>query len=241
MAGEKKEYHITVSCHDRCETLVYQVVDDGQGMDEKTQEQIFEPFFTTKGDKGNGLGLATVYGIVKQHDGNIWVYSEVGSGTTIRVYLPVIEDNVEVEHETILTDPENFYGDETILLVEDNAQVRSLAQTILEQQGYTVIAAADGDDALSKLEKHHDTIDLLLTDVVLPNLNGKEIYELAVQKHPRLMVLYMSGYTNNVIAHRGVLDEGVNFIQKPFSVNTLGLKIRQILNRAVAHHKPCQL
>jgi PAS domain S-box-containing protein len=207
--------------------------DTGCGMDEKTQEQIFEPFFTTKGQDGTGLGLATVYGIVKQHDGNIWVYSEPGSGTTIKIYFPVLAGE-EALHDAIISEPESYHGAETILLVEDNLHVRNLAQVILEQQGYNIIVANDGVDALKELDSFNDTIHLLLTDVVLPNMNGKEIYEVAVQTHPELKVLYMSGYTNNVIAHRGVLDEGINFIQKPFSVQGLGAKVRQVLDKVVA-------
>jgi PAS domain S-box-containing protein len=203
--------------------------DTGCGMDEQTQEQIFEPFFSTKGQKGTGLGLATVYGIVKQHNGNIWVYSEPDEGTTIKIYLPVTDTAKAVQDKTKIK-PVAFQGVETILLVEDNQQVRTLAQTILELQGYKVLVAVDGVDALEQVESYQDKVHLLLTDVVLPNLNGKEIYEIAFRKHPALKVLYMSGYTENIIAHRGVLDEGINFIQKPFSVQSLGSKVREVLD-----------
>jgi len=206
------------------------VSDTGFGMDEETQEQIFEPFFSTKGQKGTGLGLATVYGIVKQHGGNIWVYSEPDKGTTIKIYLPVI-DAVEIEHDTTINEPTSFHGVETILIVEDNQQVRMLAQTILEQQGYNILSAENGTDAEEQLKEYNDTVHLLLTDVVLPNMNGKEVYEMAVKIHPDLSVLYMSGYTDNVIAHRGVIDEGVNFIQKPFSLHSLGSKVREALDK----------
>lgn len=209
------------------------VSDTGCGMDESMQEQIFEPFFTTKGQEGTGLGLATVYGIVKQHDGNIWVYSEPGSGTTIKIYLPVLEGG-KPPHEAKMAEPVSYLGVETILLVEDNLQVRNLAQVILEQQGYNVLVAHDGVDALKELEAYDGTIHLLLTDVVLPNMNGRVTYEKAVRTHPGLKVLYMSGYTNNVIAHRGVLDEGINFIQKPFSIQGLGSKVRQVLDKSMS-------
>ena len=203
--------------------------DTGCGMDEQTQEQIFEPFFSTKGQKGTGLGLATVYGIVKQHEGNIWVYSEPDEGTTIKIYLPVTDTAEAVQEKTIIK-PVTFQGVEIILLVEDNQQVRNLAQTILELQGYKVLVAVDGVDALEKMESFQDKVHLLLTDVVLPNMNGKEVYEMAAIKHPALKVLYMSGYTDNIIAHRGVLDEGINFIQKPFSVQSLASKVREVLD-----------
>lgn len=222
-----------VSAHSDIKAGKYVILafsDTGCGMDEKTQDQIFEPFFTTKGQEGTGLGLATVYGIVKQHDGNIWVYSEPNAGTTVKIYLPVY-DRGEALQDMKSPEPEIFHGVETILLVEDNLQVRNLAQTILEEQGYSVIVANDGAEALAQMESFKDTIDLLLTDVVLPNMNGKEVYELAVVKHPNMKVLYMSGYTNNVIAHRGVLDEGINFIQKPFSVQGLGAKVRRVLDK----------
>ena len=207
--------------------------DTGSGMDEETQELIFEPFFSTKGQKGTGLGLSTVYGIVKQHEGNIWVYSEPERGTTIKIYLPV-DDTLEVVQNTTTKEPANFHGVETILLVEDNQEVRTLAQTILEQQGYKVLVAGDGTDALAQLRESGSTVHLLLLDVVLPKMNGKEVFEIAVREYPHLKVLYMSGYTDNVIAHRGVLDEGINFIQKPFSVSNLGSKVREVLDKAIS-------
>ena len=211
--------------------------DTGSGMDKETQEKIFEPFYSTKGQKGTGLGLATVYGIIKQHDGNIWVYSEPGKGTTIKIYLPV-DENVDVAQTATRIEPVSFHGSETILLVEDNQEVRTLAQTILEQQGYRVLEAADGLEAIKIIDNSVDNVHLLLADVVLPNMNGKEVYEVAIKKYPSLQVLYMSGYTDNVIAHRGVLDEGINFIQKPFSVHRLGSKVRDVLDRANSGQAP---
>ncbi|MCX6084857.1 MAG: PAS domain S-box protein [Caldiserica bacterium] len=207
------------------------VSDIGMGMDAETQEHIFEPFFTTKEmGKGTGLGLATVYGIVKQHGGNIWVYSEPGKGTTFKVYLPVVETSPEPVEKVRVTPFEDLRGTETILLAEDDAVVRSLARGVLEQQGYTVLRAANGREALSVLASYGGTVQLLLSDVVMPEMNGKELFANIVKNHPAIKVLYMSGYTENVIAHRGVLDAGVQFIQKPFTVHALTAKVRETLD-----------
>ncbi|MDM8521864.1 PAS domain S-box protein [Desulfococcaceae bacterium HSG8] len=205
------------------------VSDTGSGMDEETRGQIFEPFFSTKGERGTGLGLATVYGIVKQHGGNIWVYSEPGKGTTFKVYLPVSED-VHVETEPLEKPARNQRGSETILLVEDSEQVRDLTHTILERQGYTILMAGNGAEALAVLASHGGHVHLLLTDVVMPGMNGKELFAKAAEKYPGLKVLYMSGYTGNVIAQCGVLDEGIAFIQKPFSVKAMAAKVREVLD-----------
>lgn len=204
--------------------------DTGEGMDEETRLHLFEPFYSTKGDQGTGLGLATVYGIVKQHEGNIWVYSERGKGTTFKVYLPLAEE-ASVEEQTSKAIPTDLTGDETILLVEDNEQVRRLTHDILRRQGYVVLVAENGPEALTILEAQENLLDLLLTDVVMPRMNGKELYERCIEKSPWLKVLYMSGYTDEVIAHRGVLDEGVALIQKPFTVPDLAAKVREVLDR----------
>ncbi len=205
------------------------VSDIGKGMDPDTRRHIFEPFYTTKGkDGGAGLGLATVYGIVRQHDGHIWVYSEADEGTTFKIYLPVSAETTLPE-ETALKTFRNLHGSETVLLVEDSEQVRNLARTILNRHGYKVLVAENGKDALAKLENHGRPVDLLLTDVVMPVMNGRDLFDRISARYPDLKVLYMSGYTENVIVHHGVMDEGVNFIQKPFSVNALATKIREIL------------
>ena len=206
------------------------ISDTGCGMDEGTQEHIFEPFFSTKGQEGTGLGLATVYGIVKQHEGNIWVYSEPGKGTTFKVYLPISEESY-VEKRIRKEPTEDLHGSETILLVEDNEQVRDLGHTVLTQQGYTVLVAKNGPEALSILSSQTDPVHLLLTDVVMPGMNGKELFAKATDNHPRLKVLYMSGYTDNVIAHHGVLDEGLQFIQKPFTIRGLSQRVREVLEQ----------
>ncbi len=204
------------------------VSDTGQGMDEEIRAHMFEPFFTTKGKLGTGLGLATVYGIVKQHGGNIWVYSEKGRGTTFKTYLPAAAEGA-VRPPPPAQTGDLLRGTETILVVEDDAMVRSLARTILARQGYQVLVAASGAEALRTLAEHADPVDLLLTDVVMPDMNGKELFAQVSEIRPGLRVLFMSGYTANVIAHHGVLDEGLSFLQKPFTVQALTAKVREIL------------
>ena len=203
--------------------------DSGCGMDASTREQIFEPFFSTKGELGTGLGLATVYGIVKQHEGNIFVYSEPGKGTTFKIYLPYREKE-HVEKVVRKKRSRELCGSETILLAEDNEHVRNLSRIILQRHGYSVIEAENGRSALNALDSHGGPVHLLLTDVVMPGMNGSDLYARAAKKHPGLKVLYMSGYTDNVIAHHGILDEGIQFIQKPFSQGDLAAKIREVLD-----------
>ncbi|MFZ3047756.1 MAG: ATP-binding protein [Desulfatirhabdiaceae bacterium] len=206
------------------------ISDGGDGMDAGTQARLFEPFFTTKEmGKGTGLGLATVYGIVKQHGGNILVTSEPGKGATFKIYLPVMETAADLA-ESIPDSPGKLRGAETILLVEDNQMVRDIARDILQYQGYTVLPAENGKAALSVLENHDGPVHLLLTDVVMPQMNGRDLAARAAARYPDLKVLYMSGYTDDVIAHRGILDEGVLFIQKPFSVQSLTAKVREALS-----------
>ncbi len=207
------------------------ISDNGMGMDEDTRERIFEPFFTTKGkDKGTGLGLSTVYGIVKQHGGHIWVYSEPDQGTIFKIYLPVTKREV-VTVDKEVEDLSDLRGNETILVVEDDQMVRDMTQAILINQGYTVLTASSGKEALRILDAHTDPLHLLLTDVILPEMNGRELFEHAAGKCPGLIVLYMSGYADNVLAPHGILEEGLNFIQKPFSVQALALKLRETLDK----------
>ncbi|MBU8922610.1 MAG: PAS domain S-box protein [Bacteroidales bacterium] len=206
------------------------ISDTGTGMDDEILNQVFEPFFSTKGEQGTGLGLATVYGIIKQHGGNIWVYSEPGEGSTFKVYLPVSEG----EHIEVKTSKKNLVdvkGSETILLVEDNEQVRNLTHAILKRQGYEVLVAKNGAEALAVQASHGESVHLLLTDVVMPEMNGKELFTGMIEKHPDMKVLYMSGYTENVIANRGVLEEGIAFIQKPFTIQAMAAKIREVLEQ----------
>ena len=207
------------------------VSDTGCGMDEETRGHAFDPFFSTKGEQGTGLGLATVHGIVKQHGGNIWLYSEAGKGTTFKIYLPV-SGQAPAEGgppgRRAAVGPE---GNETVLLAEDEEQVRHLARAILKQQGYTVLVAESGSDALAILDQHDGPVHLLLTDVIMPGLNGKELFLQATDRLPDLKVLYMSGYTGNVLAHHGMQDEDPPFIQKPFAVRALTAKVREVLDQ----------
>ena len=212
------------------EYVMLGVSDTGCGIDEETREHIFEPFFSTKEDGGTGLGLATVYGIVKQHSGSVWVYSEPGRGATFKIYLPVAE-HVDISEPAPAAGPRDLKGSETILLVEDHDQVRELAHAILRRHGYNVLLAGSGEEALGLMESYTDPLHLVLTDVVMPQMSGKALFERLTETHPGLRVLYMSGYTDNVIAHRGVVDEGVNFIQKPFAVQALVAKVRQVLEQ----------
>jgi DNA-binding NtrC family response regulator len=174
--------------------------------------------------------MSTAYGIIKQHGGNIWAYSEPGRGTTIKVYLPVPAEPLEAA-EASPRGMEDAHGVETILLAEDDQQVRALAAAVLERYGYRVLAAGSGREALSALEAREGPIHLLLTDVIMPDMNGKELFNKVSQIHPNIRVLYMSGYTDNVIAHHGVIDPGVNFIEKPFTVKALSAKVREALDK----------
>ena len=206
------------------------VSDNGCGMDREVLSHIFEPFFTTKGvGQGTGLGLATVFGAVKQNNGSINVYSEPGLGTTFTIYLPRQANQVaRSEPEPGPVPPE--HGQETILLVEDEGSVLNMANLILTRQGYTVLAANSPGEALRLAEEHAGEISLLMTDVVMPGMSGRELAQELMRIHPRLKRLFMSGYTSDIIAHHGVLDEGVHFIQKPFTMADLAAKVRQVLD-----------
>ena len=205
------------------------VTDTGIGMNHKTREKIFEPFFTTKEvGKGTGLGLSIVYGIIKQHNGYINVSSEPGKGTTFVIYLPVVKAQVKEIPETR---EEAKGGDETILVAEDNDEVRRLAKEILTARGYTVIEAIDGDDAVRRFKAHKDGIDLLLLDVVMPKMNGKETHEAIKKINPRVRVLFTSGYTGDVVLDKGIHDESINFISKPLSPDELLRKVREVLDK----------
>jgi PAS domain S-box-containing protein len=210
--------------------VLLSVSDTGCGMDEETLSHIFEPFFTTK-EKGvgTGLGLSTVYGITKQSGGHINVYSELEKGTTVKIYLPRIDEPAEAPPGQIGS-TQMVTGKETILVVEDEESVREIAIETLSACGYTVITAGCGADALSLWDKHTEKIDLLLTDVVLPGMSGRDIAEQLAASDPGLKVLYMSGYTVNVISHYGVVDKNIAFIQKPFTPTKLARKIREVLD-----------
>ena len=201
-------------------------------MDKATLAQVFEPFFTTKGmGEGTGLGLATVYGIVKQNHGFIDVYSEPGHGTTFTLYLPRHAGKATATGPATKAKPPRSLG-ETILLVEDEPSVLGIARTILERLGYTVLAAGIPSEAIRLAETHEGEIHLLITDVVMPEMNGRDLDLLLLAHRPKLKCLFMSGYTADVIAHRGLLKADVNFIQKPFSIDGLAAKVRFALGPA---------
>ena len=213
--------------------VILAVSDSGSGMDEQTRSRVFEPFFTTKEPgKGTGLGLATVYGIVKQSGGDIRLYSEVGTGTTFKIYLPRVAEMVSLPDPATSVSATAPRGDETVLLVEDEPEVRDLAREILEGSGYTVLQACDALEAVFIAERHAGPIHLLLTDVIMPRQSGRALVERLRPLRPEMQVLYMSGYTNEAIVRHGVLDPDTLFIQKPFSPAALGHKVRAAIDGA---------
>jgi CheY-like chemotaxis protein len=207
------------------------VTDNGCGMDAETQAHVFEPFFTTKEKgKGTGLGLATVYGVVKQSGGYVWVYSEPGRGTSFKIYLPRIAETAVPagrEGKSDMQVPQR--GSETILLVEDEKGVRELAREYLTSSGYTVIEAEDGHTALELAAMHVGPIHLLLTDVVMPGISGRELAERVGQIRPGIKIIYMSGYTDQAVVHHGILENDAILLQKPFTLMTLAGKLREML------------
>ncbi len=213
------------------EYVMLAISDTGCGMDEETRQQIFEPFFTTKEPgKGTGLGLSMVYGIVRQSGGNIWVYSEEGTGTTFKIYFPRVTAEAQ-EYKRTNGSAEVPKGCETILLVEDAAPVRTLARQVLETAGYCVLEAESAEAALKVCERINGTrIDLLLTDVVMPGMSGNDMSRILLARQPDMPVLYMSGYTDDAIVQHGVLEPGINFLQKPFSPGALAVKVREVLD-----------
>jgi PAS domain S-box-containing protein len=206
------------------------VSDTGAGMDAPTRARVFEPFFTTKPlGKGTGLGLSTVYGIVKQSTGYVWVYSEPGIGATFKVYLPRVDS--ASSHQEVAPAPLRVArGSETLLLVEDESALRTMASDVLRRLGYALLVAANGHDALSLLEKHDGDVHLLVTDVVMPQMSGRQLAERVQLLHPQSRVLYMSGYADHAIVHHGVLQPGTAFLQKPFTPNALARMIRTVLD-----------
>ena len=204
------------------------VSDTGVGMDKKTKERIFEPFFTTKGvGKGTGLGLAIVYGIIKQHSGYINIYSEPGKGTTFKIYLPVIES--EVEKKKAEAHVVHKGGTETILIAEDEEDVREITKIVLEGHGYTVIEAVDGEDAINKFRENKDKIHLLLFDMIMPNKNGKEAYKAIKEMRPDIKALFMSGYSEDIVSKKDVPGKGFKLIVKPVSPAELLKRVGEAL------------
>jgi two-component system, cell cycle sensor histidine kinase and response regulator CckA len=212
------------------EYVLLSISDTGEGMDEEVKAHIFEPFFTTKEKgKGTGLGLATVYGIVKQSGGNIYVYSEPGQGTTFKIYLPLVED-AEAAPAPKTSDEALPRGTETVLVVEDEDGVRNFILDLLRYAGYSVREAINGQEALEVCRRTAGPIDLVITDVVMPTMSGRELSTALAELRPETKVLFMSGYTDNAIVHHGMLDQGVHFIAKPFTPAALARKIRDILD-----------
>jgi two-component system, cell cycle sensor histidine kinase and response regulator CckA len=206
------------------------VTDTGTGMTPDVQARLFEPFFTTKEvGKGTGLGMATVYGIVTRSGGSVGVYSEIGKGTSFKVYFPRA-DAAEVAVDAPASQARPHAGTQTVLVVEDEEGVRELAKRLLMKQGYTVLVAANADEAL-RLFEANQTIDVLLTDVVMPGASGPELTRQLVEQRPALRVIYMSGYTEDAIVQHGILKPGIAFLNKPFNSETLGAKIRQVLEQ----------
>lgn len=206
------------------------VTDTGHGMEDVTKEKIFEPFFTTKEvGKGTGLGLSMAYGIIKQHNGYINVYSELGKGSTFNIYLPVIKSDVEEMRPAAITMPTG--GTEVILLAEDNEEVRKLTRTVLDSFGYEVIEAVDGEDAINKFKEDRDKIQLLIFDLIMPKKNGKEAFEEIKKIRPNIKVLFSSGYAADIIQKKGGIERGIHTVQKPISPRELIKKVREILDR----------
>jgi CheY-like chemotaxis protein len=219
------------SGHPSGDYVTLTVTDNGFGMTKEVMDHLFEPFFTTKEiGKGTGLGLATVYGIVKQNNGFITVFSEPGEGTTFKIYLPRHKEKTEqvVEHKPLVLPVSP--GNETILVVEDEPSILNMAEIMLTRLGYTVIASQNPNEAIQLAEVHNGDIHLLITDVIMPEMNGRDLARRILSIYPGLKRLFMSGYTADVIAHHGVLDDGVNFIQKPFSLVDLSERVRRTLD-----------
>jgi len=226
---------LSVSLHPGTATGAYVMLaisDNGLGMDSETQEHMFEPFFTTKEKgRGTGLGLSTVYGIVKQSNGFIWVYSEPGKGTTFKIYFPRCAGKT-ARGEAEIRLKSRLQGSETVLIAEDEAPVRALASRILRNRGYKVLEAPNGTEALRMSAEYSGTIDLILTDAIMPGISGSTLVSRLEVLRPGIKALYVSGYTDNSIVHQGILGSNVNFLQKPFTVEGLARKVREVLGSA---------
>jgi two-component system cell cycle sensor histidine kinase/response regulator CckA len=206
------------------------ITDTGTGMDAETLRHVFEPFFTTKElGKGTGLGLAMVYGTVKQSDGHVWIYSEPGVGTVVKIYLPRVDALAEPAPAP-KGDTDRKPGTETVLVAEDEESLSEMIREILEEEGYTVLGGGPGVQALEVARQHAGPIHLLLTDVVMPGLSGRDLAARLVKTHPEARILYMSGYSDDAIAHHGILETGVPFIEKPFGPTALTSKVRDVLD-----------
>jgi CheY-like chemotaxis protein len=220
------------SCGNEGDFVLLTIADNGKGMDDEVRAQLFEPFFTTKDGQGTGLGLATVYGIVKQSGGYIWVDSEPDAGSRFRVYLPRVEAEAPVVVAPTGIAGETPQGAETILLVEDEEIVRELVKEMLTGFGYSVLEARNGREAIDVSLEHGGPIDLLLSDVIMPGMSGPEAARVVVENRPETRVLFISGYTDSAIVHHGVLERGTEFLQKPFNSLALAQKVRAVLDGA---------
>jgi CheY-like chemotaxis protein len=214
------------------------ISDTGVGMDSATQARVFEPFFTTKANQGTGLGLATVYGIIKQSGGYIWLYSEVGRGTSFKIYLPAIDAvaadlDVAGDPDVALRPTVPSRGNETVLLVDDEPALRRLVARVLRSRGYRVLEAGHPKDALTLLDDHPDDIQLLVTDIVMPEMGGRLLASRVQAAHPETRVLYMSGYSDGAVVQNGMLEPGMAFLQKPFTPGALAQKVREVLDSPV--------
>ena len=212
--------------------MMLSISDTGSGIDKKDVPHIFEPFFTTKEkNRGTGLGLAMVYGIIKQHGGFIDVYTEKGWGTTFKIYLPASEETKGEGDEAVEVQPYvDLRGNETILVAEDEEAVRGFMEDALRSYGYKVLLAVDGSDAIKKYNENKEHIDMIILDVVMPRRNGKEVYNHIKKINPEVRTLFMSGYTQDILTSRGIYEEGLEFISKPVEINNLMAKIKSILN-----------
>jgi CheY-like chemotaxis protein len=229
-----EEYTKTHALYTPGTYMLISVADTGMGMDEDTKSKLFEPFFTTKEvGKGTGLGLSIVYGIIRQHNGYINVYSEKGRGTAFKIYLPVVELEAKALTPPALALPPVTGGTETILLAEDEHALRELSRCVLERHGYKVIEAVDGEDAIEKFNANSGSVDLLLLDVIMPKKTGKDSYDEIIKQRPDIKALFMSGYTANIIHKKGILKEGIELIEKPFSPNALLRRVRKILDKEI--------
>jgi CheY-like chemotaxis protein len=207
------------------------ISDTGCGMSDEVRQHLFEPFFTTKPrGQGTGLGLATIYGAIRQSNGHVEVYSEVGKGTTFKIYLPAESGAPESLTPTLGPRPVTG-GSETVLVVEDDERVRNIATKVLRNAGYRVLSASNGEDALGLASDDGQPIHLLLTDVVMPGMNGRQLAERLAQLHPETITLFTSGYTDNIIAHHGVLERGIEFLSKPYALEALTRRVREMLDK----------